>query len=79
MRNRVLPIALLAVGALLVTAPAAHAVLDPSAMIGCLTAVPADLAGTVDPAALAEPATLLEPAALVPAEVPGAACLSPAP
>jgi hypothetical protein len=57
---------LVAGGLLMAVAPAAHAVVDPMAVIGCLTSSAADVGSMVDPAAPG-----------LPAEIPGTTCLAP--
>ncbi len=66
-RTRRLTVATLAAGGLLMAvAPAAHAVVDPITVIGCLTSSAADVTTLVDPSAPG-----------LPTEIPATACLAP--
>ncbi|GAA3699054.1 hypothetical protein GCM10022224_076260 [Nonomuraea antimicrobica] len=70
--RRIVTAALVACGLTLLTAPAAHAVLDPVHTLTCLAGAPADVTALVDPATL-----LAEPTALTAPEVPATHCLAP--
>jgi hypothetical protein len=66
-RTRRLTVATLVAGGLLMAvAPAAHAVVDPITVIGCLTSSAADVGSLVDPSAPG-----------LPTEIPATACLAP--
>ncbi|MEO3870125.1 hypothetical protein ABGB18_15010 [Nonomuraea sp. B12E4] len=64
--RRIAAAAIVAGGLILITAPAAHAVLDPVGVITCLASSAPDVSGVVDPASPG-----------VPTEVPGMSCLQP--
>ncbi|MFC4009445.1 hypothetical protein ACFOY2_19605 [Nonomuraea purpurea] len=64
--RRITAAALLAGGLTLLAAPAAHAVVDPVAIVTCLGSSVTESVALIDPMAPA-----------VPAEVPSAACLQP--
>jgi hypothetical protein len=63
--RRVAVAALVAGGLTVLTAPAAHAVVDPMATLDCLLATPAEATTFIDPTALTAP------------ELPASHCLAP--
>ncbi|MFI6386530.1 hypothetical protein ACIBHY_15615 [Nonomuraea sp. NPDC050547] len=64
--TRLLALSALAAGGLLLATAPAHAVVDPAAVLGCLTETAVDVTALVDPTAPG-----------VPAEVPAVHCLQP--
>ncbi|MEU8360391.1 hypothetical protein AB0C27_30700 [Nonomuraea sp. NPDC048882] len=70
--RRIAVTALVAGGLTLLSAPAAHAVVDPVVTLACLAETPNAALGVVDPAAAMDPASLLAPP-----ELPATNCLAP--